>query len=219
MLEKYLIEKLVDMKKLLLVFVVFFTSAHAFAQYEETDGKKPLFKKENCFTGGTVTLSFGNLYTALGASPFFGYSINKYVDVAAGFGITYISQRDYFYIGDKVRQTIYGPTAFVRLFPVKFLFAQAQYEFNLQRVNYIVPPNSGLINDKYKFDAHSLLIGGGISGGRDFPFNNSYYYISILWDVANSPNSPYKDNLMRAVPIFRAGYNIALFQGRGNQER
>jgi len=58
------------------------------------------------------------------------------------------------------------------------------------------------------------LIGGGISNGKDFPYQKSYYYFSIMWDIAKAPHSPYIDNLRRSVPIFRAGYNIALFQGK-----
>ncbi|HSN60937.1 MAG TPA: hypothetical protein VLR49_08380, partial [Ferruginibacter sp.] len=65
--------------------------------------------------------------------------------------------------------------------------------------------------------AHSMLVGGGFASGRDAD-NKSFYYISILWDVAKSPNSPYKDNLNRAIPVIRAGYNIALFQGRGMRD-
>ncbi len=203
------------MKKTILFSLLTLLAIHSMAQKEEDeDQKKPLFKKENFFTGGTVNLAFGNQSTTLGISPFFGYSINKYIDVAASVGYNYISQRDNLYLGDKLRQTVYGPGAFVRLFPVKFLFAQAQYEFNFLRLKYIFPSNTGMPNEKYKFDAHSLLVGGGFASGRDFSDQKSYYYISILWDVANASNSPYKDNLNRAVPIIRAGYNIALFQGK-----
>ena len=46
--------------------------------------------------------------------------------------------------GDKLRQTVYGPGAFVRLFPVNFLFASAQYEYNLIHLKYI-PANNGSI--------------------------------------------------------------------------
>ena len=117
------------------------------------------------------------------------------------------------YDGDKLKQTIYGPGAMVRLFPARFLFATAQYEFNLIRYKYVPPFNFGDPAEHYKFDAHSLLVGAGIASGRDAE-QRSFYYLSVLWDVARSPNSPYKDNLHRAVPIIRAGYNIALFQGR-----
>lgn len=200
-------------KKFFLVALLF-SSLNLFAQDDESAG---FFKKENLFTGGTVNASFGNSVTALGISPYFGYSFNKFIDIAFTTGINYQSQRDVSFVGsnDKIRFTSYGPGAFVRLFPLKFLFAQGQYEFNLLRTKYLPfgTPN-GVGVEKYKFDAHSFLVGGGISNGKDFPNQKSYYYFSILWDVAKSPNSPYKDNIGRSVPIIRAGYNIALFQGR-----
>ncbi len=203
-----------NIKSIYAILLCSVISLNLVAQEEEKETpEKKFFKKENFFTGGTVNLSFGNRSTALGISPFFGYSINKYIDIAASVGVNYISQRDYQYEGDKLKQTVYGPGAFVRLFPVKFLFAQAQYEFNLIRFKYIWPSSSGLPTERYKFDAHSLLVGGGFASGRDAD-NKSYYYISILWDVAKATYSPYKDYLERAVPVIRAGYNIALFQGR-----
>ncbi len=205
------------MKKMMLCFFACSFSLSMLAQKEDDD-KKKLFNKENLFTGGTANLAFGNLSTSVGIIPFFGYSINKFVDVGVTVQYTYISERDYPYIGDKVRQKVFGPGAFVRLFPFDFLFAQAQYEFNMIRIKYL-PYNSGGYKEKYKLDAHSLLVGGGYAGGKDWPSEKSYYYVSVLWDIAKAYNSPYKDNLNRAVPIIRAGYNIALFQGGGKRRR
>ena len=199
-------------KFLLALLVTVSLSLSAFSQDEDNE---KFFKKENVFTGGTLNASFGNQITVLGISPYIGYSFNKYIDLAVSPGINYQSERDYPYYGDKLRLTTYGPGAFVRIFPVKFLFAQAQYEFNFLRTKYIpFGSTGGLGVERFKYDAHSLLVGPGISNGKDFPYQKSYYYFSIMWDVGNSPYSPYKDNLDRAVPIFRAGYNIALFQGK-----
>lgn len=200
------------MKKIISLLLISSISLAAVAQKED-DEKKGLFKKENCFTGGTMNVSFGNQFTSLGISPFFGYSINRFVDVAATVGINYISQRDWDELGDKLKQTVYGPGAFVRVFPLKFLFAQAQYEYNFINYKYVFPSTYGLPSEKIKYRSSSLLVGGGIAIDRD-RYNNSYYYISVLWDVTKDINSPYIDNQNRAVPIFRAGYNIALFQGR-----
>ena len=199
------------MQKKYFLFALLFSSLNLFAQDDESVG---FFKKENLFTGGTVSAGFGNTYTNLGIGPYIGYSFNKYVDFAINPSINYISQRDYRVEGDRLRQSLYGPGAFLRLFPAKFLFAHAQYEFNMIRFRYLPAIASTYTEERIKFDAHSFLVGGGISNGKDFPNQKSYYYFSVLWDVANSPNSPYKDNLRRSVPIIRAGYNIALFQGR-----
>ena len=206
-------KKYMKNKFLLALLVTVTISISAFSQDEDNE---KFFKKENVFTGGTLNASFGNQITVLGISPYIGYSFNKFFDFAISPGINYQSERDYPYLGDKLRLTNYGPGAFVRIFPVKFLFAQAQYEFNFLRTKYIPfgGSSSGVGIERYKFDAHSFLIGAGISNGKDFPYQKSYYYFSIMWDVADAPYSPYKDNLGRSVPIFRAGYNIALFQGK-----
>ncbi|MBS1756169.1 MAG: hypothetical protein JSU03_02705 [Bacteroidetes bacterium] len=202
---------------LLLLCSIIATST--FAQDEKEEGNEKFFKKENLFTGGTLNASFFNGTTALGVSPYFGYSLNKYIDVAVTANINYVSQRQYDYYGNyqgKARQTIYGPGAFVRLFPVKFLFAQAAFEHNFIRYKNIYPSNSGIPNETYNFNANSLLVGAGYASGRG-EGNNTYYYISISWDVLKDANSPYLDNTKSALPQIRAGYNIALFQGRHNR--
>ena len=205
------------MKNIIAIIFIFCLCSRVIAQDEKMEPvkeeKKGGFQKDHLFTGGSVNLGFGNSLTVLGISPFFGYSINKYLDFAVAPEISYTSQRDVVYLDDKLRQTVYGPGAFVRIFPFKFVFAQAQYEFNLIRQKYILPRNSGLPTERYKYDAHSFLIGGGYAGGRDED-NNSYYYISVMWDVGAAKYSPYKDNLGRGIPVIRAGYNIALFQRR-----
>ena len=70
----------------------------------------------------------------------------------------------------------------------------------------------GITNDITYFKASSFLIGPGYASGRDE--SKSFYYISVLFDVAKNINSPYVDAQGRISPIIRAGYNIALFQGK-----
>jgi len=182
------------------------------AQEEDSTARKRGFKKENLFTGGNVTLAFSNGTTVLGLSPYFGYSLNKYIDIAASMNFNYASQRDYLYNGDKLRQTIYGPGAFVRLFPVRFLFAQAQYEHDFIRVKYIPDQNNNYPAFTEHLENNSLLVGAGYASGREN--GNTYFYLSLLFDVAKGKNSPYKDEQDRVLPVIRAGYNIALFNGR-----
>lgn len=203
------------MKKITLSFLMFIVSFNLLAQ--DKDEKKGGFRKENLFTGGNVTLSFGNSVTVLGLSPYFGYSITKYLDVALSTNFNYTSQRDNVVMGDKIRQTVYGPGAFIRVFPVHFLFAQAQFEQNFIKYKYIPGSNNSYPAEKQSLDAGSFLVGGGYSSGkRD---GNTYYYVSILWDVSKNKNSPYTDYLGRSIPVFRAGMNIELFQGGGRSRR
>ncbi|MEJ7625263.1 MAG: hypothetical protein WKF35_00250 [Ferruginibacter sp.] len=204
------------MKTTLFLFLSISLSLVTFAQKEEPDNEEDFknrgFKKENLFTGGSVSLGFSNGTTSLGLIPHFGYSLNKYVDVAVSMNFNYTSQRDNVVLGDKIRQTIIGPGAFVRLFPVKFLFAQAQYEHNFIKLKYLPADNSGYVASTENYNGNSLLVGAGYSQGRED--GNSFYYLSLMFDVAKSKYSPYKDELGRNIPIIRAGLNIALFQNR-----
>lgn len=179
------------------------------AEKEEVKG----FKKENLFTGGNLQLAFGNNTTQLGVGPFFGYSINRYVDVAASVNVNYVSQRDNIQFDDKLRQTTIGPGAFVRVFPINIIFAQVQYEHNFIKQRYKSPPNQNQPDQTGSIDVNSVLVGGGLATGRN-QYNKSFFYFSVLWDVSRVQGSPYTDGANRAVPIIRTGYNIALFQGR-----
>ena len=200
-------------KKLMLVLSFVCVIAFANAQDEEKSSTEPTkgFKKENLFTGGNLGLGFGSGTTSFGISPHFGYSITKWLDAAISVNFNYISQKGYY--GDKLRQTTIGPGAFVRIFPVKFLFAQAQFEHNFIRLKYIPASGSGNSSSVDKVQANSFLVGAGYTSGRS-PGNNSYYYFSIAVDVLKDINSPYIDNYGDILPVIKAGYNIALFQGR-----
>jgi hypothetical protein len=182
------------------------------AQSKEKDTKKK-FDKENLFTGGSFALSLGSGRTAFGLNPHFGYSLNKWLDVAASLNFNYISQRDVYELNDKIRQTTFGPGAFVRIFPVKFLFAQVQYEHNFIKQKYIPAPTSYSNVWTEKIDANSLLVGAGYTSGRDED-RNTFYYFSIMFDVLGLYGSPYVDYLQRAEPVIKAGINIGLFQGK-----
>ena len=183
------------------------------AEPQNTAIEEKFWQKEKLFTGGAVNLSFFGGTTVLGVIPHFGYSLTPFMDVAASLNVNYISQRDYNVPNDRVRQTTIGPGAFVRLFPVRFIFAQAQYEHNFMRLKYIPAPNSGYVSERLNINSNSFLVGGGYATGRE-KGQNTFGYFSIMWDIGNDKNSPYKDNLNRAIPIIRGGINISLFQGR-----
>ncbi|HET9824912.1 MAG TPA: hypothetical protein VFP87_06230, partial [Chitinophagaceae bacterium] len=176
------------------------------------------FKKENLFTGGSITASFYSRGTILGANPYFGYKLANWVDAGVAFNYTYQGSKDNYAFNDKIRQHVFGPGVFTRVYPLSFLFLQAQAEHNFNNWTYTYPDGSKL---KEKTDANSLLLGGGWAQGRQRG-SNTFFYLALLFDVLKNPNSPYVDNvydgsgtLLRTdiVPILRAGINIALFQG------
>ncbi len=214
------------MKKaaLVLLFMGSFCAAKAQDEKESRDEKKGGFKKENLFTGGGAIVSVGNYSTVLGASPVLGYSITKWLDAGIVFNFTYASSRgvysngiNYVVSDDKVRETDFGPGVFARIYPLKFLFLNIQAEQNYisQKRIYANSPT-----EKYKTSATSLLLGIGYAGGRQ-GIGDLYYYISIMGDFSGNKNSPYvgisESGKAVITPIFKAGLQIPLFQGKKNR--
>lgn len=196
------------MKKWSLLLALVACSMAGFAQ-DEQEPKKG-FKANNIFTGGSISLSFGSRSFLVGGNPTIGYKLADWVDAGLVFNYQYTSFRDYNVVGDKLRQNIYGGGVFTRLYPVNFLFGQVQFEHNFLTLKYI--PNDGSSTYKTKTSANSLLVGAGYTQGRFPGVNNTFFYLSVLWDLADNDVSPYKDVYGRATPIFRAGLSIFPFR-------
>jgi len=212
-------------KVIALLFVASAISLFAKAQ-DEKEEKEKGFKKENLFTGGSVTASFYSGVTVLGISPLFGYKIAEWIDAGLVFNLNYTGIRDYPYFNDKLKQTVKGVGAFTRLYPVNFLFVQGQFEKNFTTQKYIPAPSSPAYTFKESVNSNSLLIGAGYSQGRQRG-SNTFFYVAILIDVLKEEYSPYVEVKrdpntgyisIRAIPIIRGGVNIGLFEGR-NRDR
>ncbi|MDX2049151.1 MAG: hypothetical protein SFU87_20360 [Chitinophagaceae bacterium] len=194
---------------LLLSFSLFYSVC--ISAQEDAEERKG-FKKENLFTGGSISLSFFNNTFLVGASPVFGYSLTKWADIGIVTNINYSSARDYQVFNDRLRQTIYGGGLFTRLYPVRFLFAQAQFEHNFIRLKYVLPNNGG--SSTSNTSENSFLVGGGYTSGRFPGSGQGFFYLAVLFDVSGNRNSPYTDGAGRVIPIIRGGVQVPLFQGR-----
>lgn len=211
------------MKNIFLSLIISFFALTVFAQedttviVEDKIEKKRGFQKNHLFTGGGITLSFSSYGSVLGASPVFGYSITKWLDAGLVFNFIYATQRhyDFYSFDDKLKQTVLGPGAFVRVYPVKFLFLHAQGEKNFIRQT-LVPDDNSIPKITDKVEANSFLVGGGYCQGREGS-GSPFYYLSLLFDVAKDKNSPYVEQTqsgkINALPIIRAGIQIPLFTG------
>jgi len=201
-------------KRIAIMLLAVLLSTFAFAQEEKSseeknDGEQTGgFKVEHLFTGGTINLNFFNGITQIGAAPQLGYSVTGWLDAGVVLSYNYISQS--FNVGTKARQRLIGPGVFARVFPVDFLFATIQFEHNFINYKEIYPGFS----NTYKYDVSSLLAGIGYTSGREGR-NSPYYYFSVSFDVLNNPLSPYRTIANEVYPVFNAGFNIPLFQGRG----
>src|SRR5215470_4161910 len=121
------------MKKIILSVVFLAATISIWAQDEEQERG---FKKQNLFTGGSVTASFYSGGTILGANPIFGYKLANWVDAGIVLNYTYQSSRDVYYLDDRSIQHVFGPGAFTRLYPIPFLFLQGQFEHNFSNLTY-----------------------------------------------------------------------------------
>ena len=198
------------MKSFFLIIMISSCSLFLFAQKEtgtDTDIKTGGFKVEKLFTGGNLNIGYFSGVTVLGATPQLGYNVAKWLDAGIVFGFTYTSQHDE--LGTCYHQTIIGPGAFARLFPVDFIFATVQYEHNFLRQKVTYSGGTSI----YKNDVNSLLLGLGYTSGREGG-GNAYYYFSVSIDALNDPASPYRDRYNAIYPVVNAGFNIPLFQGR-----
>lgn len=179
------------------------------------------FKKENLFTGGGVTASFYSGGSVLGVSPVLGYKINDYLDGGIVLNYVFNGARDVWGTNDRLKQHVWGPGAFLRAYPISFLFVQAQFEENFTNERYTTSASSQAPSYKVNAQAPSLLLGGGYSTGR-IKGGTTFFYISILADVLKNWNSPYVDKRYDdygnkkpvIIPVIRAGVNVGLFQGR-----
>jgi hypothetical protein len=196
------------MKKVLLALSLMAVSIASFAQDEEEDKRK---FKENLFTGGSISLAFYNNTFLVGGSPVIGYSLTNWADAGLVVNYNYTSYRDVNLFDDRLRQTVYGGGAFVKLYPVRFLFAQAQIEHNFIKQKYI-PPGGGL-STTADVDVSSFLIGGGYTTGRQGRGGEPFFYLAVLFDVMGNAFSPYTDAYGRTIPIIRGGIQVPLFQG------
>ncbi|RYY97957.1 MAG: hypothetical protein EOO11_09430 [Chitinophagaceae bacterium] len=206
------------MKKVLASLVLVLSLATASAQV--VDSLQPRgFQKNRLFVGGSLSLGFGTGYFLGGINPMFGYSVTNWLDagIAANYTFTQIKYIDAYTgerTGEKARQSLYGGGVFTRIYPVRFLFAQAQFERNF--INLTYDPGSGGESFKEKRQANSLLVGAGYTSGRSPGAGGAYGFVSILWDVLKDENSPYTDGTGRMTPQVRAGFIVPLFQGKRN---
>ena len=181
------------------------TTVKAQDEAEKTKGYDPT----NWFTGGSISLGVGNGSFNAGLHPHYGYTAAKWIDFAGVVNFEYQSQRDEF--NNKYRTTVYGLGAFTRIYPVHFIFIQAQPEYNIIAQKFIPVSGTG---GKLNLNAPSLLLGGGYTTSRSD--KNSFTYLSILVDVLKDENSPYVDGFGNLLPIIRAGINIGLNRGKKN---
>lgn len=181
------------------IAILFLTAAFnlsATAQREEE--RSGGFKSDHIFLGTGFNLGFSNGFI-IGLNPEVGYSINNFLDAGIATNFTYVTQRSQF-ADFSARYQALGAGPFVRIWPARMIFIGSQLEFN--KITY-KELTSGTVTYKEKTSANSLLVGAGY-GSR--MIGHSQFFTSIMIDVLNDANSPYRDQFDRVVPVFRTGF-------------
>jgi hypothetical protein len=156
--------------------------------------------------GGGLSLgySYGEFLGAI--NPYFGYAPVEWFDAGVAVNFQYYSENEQATLGTGTyHNTMIGGGVFARAYPISFLFLQAQPEYNTIRET-----QSSYAGGDYSssYGVFSFLVGGGVKFGM--PGSGSFGYVSVLFDVANNPLSPYNFGTNNIQPIFRFGFNVAL---------
>ena len=191
------------MKRSIVLIMFGLVTVTAFGQREEEE-EKGGWKTNHLFIGSGLNLGFSNGFI-IGLNPEIGYSINRFIDAGIATNLTYVTQRSPF-ANLSSRYLALGGGPFVRIWPARMIFIGGQYEYNAITYKEV---ESGVTTYKEKTSAGSMLVGLGY-GNR--VIGQSQFFTSIMIDALNNPNSPYRDQYGRVLPVFRTGFIFYLGQ-------
>jgi len=156
--------------------------------------------------GGGLLLGGGNNSFQLGLNPELLKSYNKYIDAGVIANIYYSSFNITFGSNEKIRNFQLGAGVFTRIWPVEQFFIQIQPEYNRTWTSANNQANG--VRASTSYGATSIL--GGIGYGKHNADGMSYF--SVMIDLLNADQSPYKIGQARAQPIIRAGLGFPIFR-------
>ncbi len=199
------------MKKSNKIFISLFILSFAFtsnlAQAQNIiQTQKVLEEEKPILFGGGLLLGGGNNSFQLGLNPELLKSYNKYIDAGVIANIYYSSFNIAFGSNEKIRNFQLGAGVFTRIWPVEQFFIQIQPEYNRTWTSANNQANG--VRASTSFGATSIL--GGIGYGKHNADGMSYF--SVMIDLLNADQSPYKIGQARAQPIIRAGAGFPIFR-------
>jgi hypothetical protein len=200
--------------KRLLLFIVLFSSISLCvnAQYVRTENQSDSSSShsrtvpphqpdswEHFSLGGNFSLSFGTV-TYIVIAPLMNYHLNKNIVIGAGPFYQYESVLDQY---GSYSSSIYGARGVGMCFlpgELSKIFLQAEYDIlNVPNPYSYVPDARSTIGIP--------LLGGGY---KQTISDNAYFTLAILFDLSNSPLSPYYYGPNTYIPVFLAGFDISL---------
>jgi hypothetical protein len=189
----------------LLILSFTFTSHFALAQ-NIIQTQKVLEEEKPILFGGGLLLGGGSNSFQLGLNPELLKSYNKYIDAGIIANIYYSSFSISLGSNEKIKNFQLGAGVFARVWPVEQFFIQVQPEYNRTWTSANNYTNG--VRASTSYGATSIL--GGIGYGKHNAEGMSYF--SVMIDLLNADQSPYKIGQSRAQPIIRAGAGFAIFR-------
>ena len=183
---------------------------YSISNAQRDEEKKGGWKTDHLYAGTGVNLGFSNGFI-VGLNPEVGYSLNKFLDAGIALNYSYITQRSQF-SDASYRYRALGAGPYLRFWPVSMIFIGGQFEANSITYKEIM---NDVTTYKEKNSANSLLVGIGY-GSRII--GQSQFFTSIMIDVLNDENTPYRDQYDRVLPVFRTGF-LFYFGNKGRRER
>ena len=174
--------------------------------------QKILEEEKPILFGGGLLLGGGNNSFQLGLNPELLKSYNKYIDAGVIANIYYSSFNIAFGSNEKIRNFQLGAGVFTRIWPVEQFFIQIQPEYNRTWTSANNITNG--VRASTSFGATSIL--GGIGYGKHNADGMSYF--SVMIDLLNADQSPYKIGQARAQPIIRAGLGFPIFRKKKKED-
>jgi hypothetical protein len=167
----------------------------------------PEINPKPIYFGGGIVLGGGSGSFQLGLNPELVKSYSQYIDLGAAINLYYASYRSNSAItGDSYKSTNsqFGIGAFMRAWPIEQVFIQIQPEYNWTFTN--AKNYSQGTSGSSNVSAPSVLAGIGY-GRRN---ENGFSYFSVMFDLVNSQQSPYRMGQLTAQPILRAGFGFPI---------
>ena len=193
----------------LFLFFSFSTMAQNTIQTNRIDVPSPLF------FGGGIVLGGGSGSFQLGLNPELVKTVNQYIDLGAAMNLYYASYKSMDETGSinaRSSNTQFGLGGFIRVWPLEQFFIQVQPEYNWTFTNAKSYTNGNSGNSNVS--APSVLAGIGY-GKRN---ENGFSYFSVMFDLVNSMQSPYRMGQLTAQPIIRAGVGFPIFRTKKKVE-
>jgi hypothetical protein len=178
---------------------------------DEQDQPSKEFTPSRIFAGGSLALGLGSYSFNLGATPEVGYSFNDWLDAGLAVNVNYQSIRADPNYNDNIRQRSfnYGGGPFFRVYPLKFIFLQGQFEHNW--MDYNLKDMNDNSTSSFTTQSNSFLAGIGYSQRI---IGQSSFYTVLMIDLLTDKYSPYRDYNNEPIPILRAGFNFYFHSGR-----